>query len=96
MARYQQYSLLALGRMLVLLLLVGQPLLLFHETGHISDNTGTNCQVCLHAQPQATVPPEVTLQTIEPVIACIAGDYSGQQNSLASLHAYFSRAPPLI
>ncbi|MGD8576128.1 MAG: hypothetical protein PVG50_01130 [Thiohalophilus sp.] len=85
---------LKLTRWLLLLVVLGQSALLLHDSLHSGGAGDTQCQLCLHAQPQL---PAVDVMPNIPVCFAQSSTVALRLTKpvyFSSRYSYFSRGPP--
>lgn len=95
MNRWRHHKLHKLGRILILVLLLGQSALLIHESNHSVALGDIDCQVCLHAQPNIAAGDIMPAMAVQPGPVSRLAVPVEQLAFFPPVYANSSRAPPL-
>lgn len=91
---WRHYNWHKLASVVLLLVLLGQSALLLHEIGHTNAVADTECQLCLHAQPNLS-PDELPLAPTAYLARISVVDLQVEQPVYFSpIYANSSRGPP--
>lgn len=91
---FRQTHWIILARWFVLLVVLGQSTLLLHESLHGADPGDTECQLCLHAQPQLESTKTIALLTASYEPVAVIAAQSVQAVHFSPVYSNSSRGPP--